>query len=89
MWSSYKMQPRDHRSAVWSYGFSSTSSGDMYSGVPLMEVRTKVETLMALANLQRHLSAIEKFVNTVTLTKKRKTCIDLPKVTQFHHTIFS
>jgi len=24
----------NQRSAVWSYGFSSTSSGDMYSGVP-------------------------------------------------------
>lgn len=46
------MHPRDQRSAVWSYGFSSTSSGDMYSGVPLIEVSTMVETLMALANLQ-------------------------------------
>lgn len=47
------MQPKDQRSEVWSYGFSSTSSGDMYSGVPLMEVSTKVETLIALANLQQ------------------------------------
>lgn len=47
------MQPRDHRSAVWSYGFSWISSGHMYSGVPLIEVSTKVEKLMALANLKQ------------------------------------
>jgi len=27
-------QEANQRSAVWSYGFSKTSSGDMYSGVP-------------------------------------------------------
>jgi len=30
----------NQRSAVWSYGFSSTSSGDMYSGVPCMHNNT-------------------------------------------------
>lgn len=30
----YSMTPRDHKSAVWLYGCSRTSSGAMYNGVP-------------------------------------------------------
>jgi hypothetical protein len=30
----YRITPRDHKSALWLYGCSRTSSGAMYSGVP-------------------------------------------------------
>ena len=36
--SSYRMTPSDHRSAVWLYGCSCTSSGAMYKGVPAQQV---------------------------------------------------
>jgi len=42
-----------HRT-VWLYGCSCTSSGAMYSGVPLMLVSTMVLQLMARANPKSH-----------------------------------
>lgn len=36
--SSYRITPSDHRSAVWLYGCSCTSSGAMYKGVPAHQV---------------------------------------------------
>ena len=87
------MQPRDQRSAVWSYGFSSTSSGDMYSGVPLIDVSTKVETLMARANLQRDcITECRVYLSGNYWHNKlfslKIISIYLPKVTQFHHSTF-
>jgi hypothetical protein len=35
------MHPSDHRSAVWSYGCSRTSSGAMYSGVPCIRTHAQ------------------------------------------------
>lgn len=35
----YKMTPRDHKSAVWLYGCSRTNSGAMYKGVPCMNLK--------------------------------------------------
>lgn len=43
------MQPRDQRSALWSYGHSSINSGAMYSGVPFIEVNTWVPVLILRA----------------------------------------
>lgn len=81
------MTPRDHRSAVWSYGLPSTISGDMYSGEPLKEVSTMVEALMARENLQ------PDYIYMVHLWKMIKGNFFLfrinsllPKVTEFHHT---
>lgn len=42
--------PRDQRSTVWLYGSSYTSSGAMYKGVPLIEVRTIVLVDIERAN---------------------------------------
>lgn len=80
------MHPKDHRSAVWSYGFSSTSSGDMYRGVPLIEVSTKVETLIALANLQQ--DCIMSFMLLETIETFFFATINIPKVAELHHTAF-
>lgn len=74
------------RSAVWSYGFSSTSSGDMYSGVPLIEVSTKVDTLMALANLYRECNNHTPYRDKPNQTFQIP--IAIPKVTEFHYTTF-
>lgn len=38
-----------HKSAVWSYGDSFISSGAMYNGVPLMEVRSALSFPKTLA----------------------------------------
>lgn len=80
------MTPRDHRSAVWSYGLPSTISGDMYSGEPLNEVSTMVEALMARENLQPDDTTWLTFGN---LSQGGlllfQTNSSLPKVTQFHH----
>lgn len=81
------MMPRDHRSAVWSYGFPSTISGDMYSGEPLNEVSTMVEALMARENLQpvaRHAVGFRKTIKG-GFSFPLQTNSTLPKVTEFHH----
>lgn len=40
--NSYKITPKLQRSAVWLYGYSLTTYGAIYNGVPFNEVSTYV-----------------------------------------------
>ena len=42
--NSYKITPSDHRSVVWLYGFSCTTSGAIYSGVPALQFQRVLTT---------------------------------------------
>ena len=50
----YRITPRLHKSTACVYGCSCTSSGAMYSGVPLMLVSTSVWLLIARAKPKSH-----------------------------------
>lgn len=60
----------------------------MYSGVPLIEVSTNVETLIALANLIQDCITYYLCRWKMSDTSRfyfKGVNIHLPKVTQFHH----
>jgi len=47
------MTPRDHKSTVWLYGCSRTSSGAMYNGVPVKHTMSKyMQTVEQILKVQ-------------------------------------
>lgn len=63
----------------------------MYSGVPLIDVSTNVETLMALAKLEYSHNYFFSMKKATQQPLLKMINVDkfLPKVTQLHHPTFS